>query len=122
MLADVRELAPLRHPAQEPRAGPAAGCCKGKSAPPRVPRLRRALRPGLRKWSGTILADHRADRRTWLTETLGLPATDPDRYAWELVAPGDCDHMPAPQRLLHAVAYRMRWLWALDQARRRAVG
>ena len=29
-------------------------------------------------------------------------------------------HMPAPQRLLHVVADRMRWLQALDQARRRA--
>ena len=51
---------------------------------------------------------------------LGLPATDPARYVWEPVAPGDPDHMPNPQRLLHVVADRMRWLHALDQARRRA--
>jgi hypothetical protein len=30
--------------------------------------------------------------------------------------------MPGPQRLLHVVADRMRWLQALDQARRRAAG
>ena len=68
------------------------------------------------------LADHRADRKNWLTETLGLLATDPDRYAWQLVEPGDHDHMPTAQRLLHVVADRMRWLQALDQARRRAQG
>jgi len=67
-------------------------------------------------------ADHRADRKNWLTETLGLPATDPARYAWQLVEPGDQDHMPAGQRLLHVVADRMHWLQALDQARRRAEG
>jgi hypothetical protein len=29
-----------------------------------------------RKWSGKTLADHRADRRTWLTSMLGISATD----------------------------------------------
>jgi len=75
-----------------------------------------------RKWSGKTLADHRADRKNWLTETLGLPATDPDRYAWEPVAPGDADHMPTAQLLLHVVADRIRWQHALDLARRRAEG
>ena len=75
-----------------------------------------------RKWSGKTLADHRADRKNWLTEMLGLPATDPARYTWQLVEPGDQDHMPAGQRLLHVVADRMHWLQALDQARRRAQG
>jgi hypothetical protein len=40
-----------------------------------------------RKWSGKTLADHRADRKEWLLRTLGVSATDPARYAWELVAP-----------------------------------
>jgi hypothetical protein len=75
-----------------------------------------------RKWSGKTLADHRADRKNWLTETLGLPATDPTRYTWEAVATGDHDHMPTAQRLLHVVADRIRWQQALDQARRRAQG
>ena len=75
-----------------------------------------------RKWSGKTLADHRADRRTWLLETLGLPATDPNRYTWEPVNPGDPDHMPTAQRLLHVVADRKRWHAALTVARARASG
>jgi hypothetical protein len=73
-----------------------------------------------RKWSGKTLADHRADRQEWLLSTLGVSATDPTRYAWELVAPGDPDHMDHARRLLHAVADRARWQAALNEARRRA--
>jgi hypothetical protein len=98
------------------------GACKGKAH--RRACLGYAGRRVLvsRKWSGKTLADHRADRKNWLTETLGLPATDPACYAWEPVAPGDRDHMPTAQRLLHVVADRVRWQQALDQARRRAEG
>ena len=98
------------------------GACKGKAH--RREYLGYAGRRVLvsRKWSGKTLADQRAERKAWLTEMLSLPATDPDRYAWEPVAPGDRDHMPTAQRLLHVVADRMRWLQALDQARRRAEG
>ena len=105
---------------ENPRKNQRPGCCKGKAH--RREYLGYAGRRVLtsRKWSGKTLADHRADRKNWLTETLGLPDPDPDRYTWELVAPGDADHMPGPQRLLHVVADRMRWLQALDQARRRA--
>src|SRR5271169_4679166 len=46
-----------------------------------------------RKWSGKTLDDHRGDRRDWLLRTLGISATDPARYAWEVVAPTDPDHM-----------------------------
>jgi hypothetical protein len=73
-----------------------------------------------RKWSGKTLADHRADRKNWLTETLGLPATDPARYTWEAVKPGDPDRMPNGHRLLHVVADRIQWQTALEMARRRA--
>jgi hypothetical protein len=73
-----------------------------------------------RKWSGKTLADHRADRRDWLLSTLGISATDAARYAWEVVAPGDPDHMDHARRLLHAVADRARWLTALKEARQRA--
>ena len=38
--------------------------------------------------------------------TLGLTGTDPARYTWEPVTPGDPDHMPPAQRLLHIVADR----------------
>ena len=70
--------------------------------------------PGAASWSP---ASGRARRwpitaptaRTWLMETLGLPATDPARYTWEPVTPGDLDHMPTAQRLLHVVADRKRW-------------
>ena len=94
VLADLCELAPLRHPAQERQAGHAAGRCKGKAH--RREYLGYAGRRVLvsRRWSGKTLADHRADRKTWLTQSLGLPATDPARYAWEPVRPGDTDHMP----------------------------
>jgi hypothetical protein len=104
------------------RPGLRPGACKGKAH--RREYLGYAGRRVLvsRKWSGKTLADHCADRKAWLTEMLDLPATDPDRYTWELVTPGDADHMPNPQRLLHVVADRMRWLAALDQARRRAAG
>ena len=72
-----------------------------------------------RKWSGKTLADHRADRKNWLLATLGISATDPARYAWEPVTPGDPDHMAHAQRLLHVVADRQRWQAALNEARRR---
>jgi hypothetical protein len=107
---------------RNPRPGLRPGNCRGKA------HLREHLgyagRRVLvsRKWSGKTLADHRADRRTWLLETLGLPAADPARYTWEPVAPGDPDHMPNAQRLLHVVADRKRWHAALTLARARASG
>jgi hypothetical protein len=73
-----------------------------------------------RKWSGKTLDDHRADRKDWLLKTLGVPATDPARYAWEVVAPTDPDYMDHARRMLHAVADRARWQAALAEARRRA--
>jgi hypothetical protein len=104
------------------KRGMRPGTCKGKAH--RREYLGYAGRRVLvsRKWSGKTLADQRAERKAWLVEILGLSATDPARYAWEPVEPGDRDYMPAPQRLLHVVADRMRWLQALDQARRRAEG
>ncbi|HEY1003917.1 MAG TPA: replication initiator, partial [Streptosporangiaceae bacterium] len=102
------------------RPGTRPGACKGKAH--RREYLGYAGRRVLvsRKWSCKTLADHRADRRTWLTSALGLPATDPRRYSWEPVKPGDDDHMPNGQRLLHVVADRLQWQTALDLARRRA--
>ena len=59
------------------RPGLRPGCCKGKAH--RREYLGYAGRRVLvsRKWSGKTLADHRADRKAWLTGMLGLPATDP---------------------------------------------
>jgi hypothetical protein len=75
-----------------------------------------------RKWSGKTLADHRADRKTWLLATLGITEPDPAQYTWEPVTPGDPDHMPPAQRLLHVVADRQKWHAALTEARARAGG
>ena len=102
------------------RPGLRPGCCKGKGH--RREYLGYAGRRVLvsRKWSGKTLDDHRADRKAWLTGMLGLPATDLRRYTWEPVKPGDPDHMPNGQRLLHVVADRIQWQTALEQARRRA--
>jgi hypothetical protein len=102
------------------RPGLRPGACKGKAH--RREYLGYAGRRVLvsRKWSGKTLADHRADRRTWLTSALGLPTTDLRRYSWEPVKPGDPDHMPNGQRLLHVVADRIQWQTALELARRRA--
>jgi hypothetical protein len=102
------------------RPGLVPGCCKGKAHD--ADHLGYAGRRVLvsRKWSGKTLADHRADRQQWLLTTLGVSATDPARYRWELVAPGDPDHMDHARRLLHAVADRARWQAALIEARRRA--
>ena len=91
---------------EHPWPGMRPGSCKGKAH--RREYLGYAGRRVLvsREWFGKTLADHRADRKNWLTQTLGLSATDPGRYAWEPVAPGDRDHMPPPQRLLHVVPDR----------------
>jgi len=96
------------------------GACKGKAH--RRDHLGYAGRRVLvsRKWSGKTLADHRGDRKAWLTETLGLPATDSAAYRWEQVQPGDDDYMPPGRRLLHAVADRLHWQGALTEARQRA--
>ena len=75
------------------RPGLVPGGCKGKAHD--ADHLGYAGRRVLasRKWSGKTLADHRADRKNWLLTTLGVSATDPARYAWEPVTPGDPDHM-----------------------------
>jgi hypothetical protein len=101
---------------KNPRPGLRPGACKGKAH--RREYLGYGGRRVLvsRKWSGKTLAD----RRTWLTSALGLPATDPARYSWEPVRPGDTDHMPNGQRLLHVVADRIQWQTALELARREA--
>jgi hypothetical protein len=102
------------------RPGLVPGCCKGKAHD--ADHLGYAGRRVLvsRKWSGKTLADHRADRKQWLLDTLGVSATDPARYAWEPVAPADPDFLDHARRLLHAVADRARWQAALAEARRRA--
>ncbi len=105
---------------KDPRPGQVPGQCRGKAH--RREHLGYAGRRVLvsRKWSGKTLADHRGDRKDWLTETLGLPVADPARYRWEIVTPDDHDYMPPARRLLHAVADRLHWENTLAEARRRA--
>ena len=102
------------------RPGLIPGACKGRAHDRQ--HLGYAGRRVLtsRKWSDKTLADHRADRKNWLTATLGISATDPARYTWEPVTPGDPDHMEHARRLLHVVADLTRWQAALTEARRRA--
>ena len=104
------------------REGMRPGWCKGKAH--RREYLGYAGRRVLisRKWSGKTLADHRADRKAWLLQTLGIPKADPARYTWEPVTPGDPDHMSRARRLLHLIAERIQWMAALDKARREATG
>jgi hypothetical protein len=105
---------------KSPRPGLVPGACKGKAH--RRDHLGYAGRRVLvsRKWSGKTLADHRGDRKAWLTEMLGLPATDPATHRWEPVKPGDDDYLPPAKRLLHSVADRLEWERALTEASRRA--
>jgi hypothetical protein len=102
------------------RPGLIPGACKGKAHRPEHCGYagRRVLVS--RKWSSKTLADHRADRKAWLVETLGLEVPDPARYTWAQVTPGDPDYLLPEQRLLHVVADRARWKAALTEARRRA--
>jgi hypothetical protein len=105
---------------KNPRPGLAPGRCKSKAHDSDHFGYagRRVL--ASRKWSGKTLDDHRADRKDWLLKTLGVPATDPARYAWEVVAPTDPDYMDHARRMLHAVADRARWKAALNEAHDRA--
>ncbi len=77
-----------------------------------------------RKWSTKTLADMRTERRAWVLDLLGQtgPAPDPHRYLWALIRPGDPDTAPLAARLLRAVAERVRWRKALDDALARADG
>jgi hypothetical protein len=112
----------LRYGVQPKNAHPGLvpGACRGKAH--RRDYLGYAGRRVLvsRKWCGKTLADHRADRKNWLLAALGQTDTDPARYSWEPVTPGDPDHMEHARRLLHVVADRQRWQASLAEARRRA--
>ena len=99
----LRELAALRRPAQKCPSGPAGGAAARASPSPRIPRLRRPPGSGVAQWSGKTLADHRGDRRVWLIETLGHPGHRPGPVPLGARLPGDPDHVPPAQRMLHVV-------------------
>jgi hypothetical protein len=102
---------------KSPRAGLRPGCCRGKT------HRRETLGFGgrrvlvSRKWSGKTLADHRADRRDWVRNLLGLP-DDPasNRYLWIPASASDPDVLPRENRLVLAIADRARWRDELDKA------
>jgi hypothetical protein len=103
-----------------PRPGLVPGFCRGKAH--RHENLGYAGRRVLvsRKWSGKTLADHRADRKAWLTAMLGLRADEgnAEQRRWQRVDPADPDYLPATQRLLHVLADRSRWREAVIAAKR----
>lgn len=77
-----------------------------------------------RKWSNKTLTEHRADRRTWVLEALGVAdePTDPHRYLWRPVPARDATLAPLAVRLLRSVAERQRWRAHLRALEARAVG
>ncbi|HEX5406454.1 MAG TPA: replication initiator, partial [Pseudonocardiaceae bacterium] len=80
-----------------------------------------------RKWSGKTLADHRADRKTFVTQALaavGIEKAEPDpgRLLWRKVAPGDQNVPPRAHLLMHAVAERISWRAEYDRAMLAASG
>jgi hypothetical protein len=108
------------HPGQRP------GCCRSKAHKPS--HLGHGGRRVLtsRKWTGKTLTDHRADRRAFVLDVLGVPTEsgadptsrtstdlagqpDPTVFAWEPAKPTDPDVAPRSRRLLLAIAQRDRW-------------
>ncbi|MFD3685742.1 replication initiator [Nocardiopsis sp. NPDC058631] len=87
-----------------------------------------------RKWSGKTLADHKADRLTWVLNTLGIDPANEDQgdednprppalsfasgsFEWELARPTDPDVPPRERRLLRAVGEALRRRAQLEAAR-----
>jgi hypothetical protein len=74
-----------------------------------------------RKWSGKTLADHRADRKHFVTELLSAvgiekPVQDTSRLVWNKVRPGDPNVPPRAHLLMHAIAQRVTWKAEYDRA------
>ena len=115
LLAPVRQLAPLRRPAQERPARPCAWRVQGQSPPSRVPWLRGPPGAGLPQMVGQD-----AGRPPGRPQELAPGHSRQDRHrtsqlrTWEPVAPGDPDYMEHARRLLHIVADRQQWQAALN--------
>jgi hypothetical protein len=74
-----------------------------------------------RKWSGKTLADHRADRKAFVLESLAAvgitkPEPNPARLVWQKVQPGDPHQPPRDHLLMHAIAERITWRAEYDKA------
>ncbi|WP_433352838.1 replication initiator [Microtetraspora malaysiensis] len=106
------------------KSGMIPGRCRGKAHKPE--HLGYAGRRVLvsRKWSNKTLTEHKHDRRTWVLEALGLPdkPTDPHRYVWRQVRPGDPGLDPIGVRLLRSVHERQRWRNHLRELEARVSG
>ncbi|WP_068920972.1 replication initiator [Planobispora rosea] len=105
------------------KPGMRSGACRSKAHKPE--HLGYAGRRVLvsRKWPGKSLREHKADRRAWVMEALGLTDDQPvDRYACRPVPTGDPDLLPRARRLLRQISERQRWRRAMQQAEARATG
>ncbi|MGS2644207.1 replication initiator [Streptosporangium sp. G12] len=107
------------------KAGMLPGRCRGKAH--KAERLGYAGRRVLvsRKWSNKTLREHKADRRAWVLDMLGLPddtVTDPHRYLWRPVSSKDPNRTPLAKRLLREVANRQRTRARLIELQARADG
>ncbi|PSK99294.1 hypothetical protein CLV63_10315 [Murinocardiopsis flavida] len=118
---------------QDAKEGMRPGFCRSKAH--RREHLGYAGRRVLvsRKWSGKTVADHKADRLTWVLETLGIDPANPEPdsgadspvrlamagtdTAWELARPTDPDVPPREHRLLRAVGEALKRRAQLDHAR-----
>ncbi|QFU94274.1 replication initiator [Amycolatopsis sp. YIM 10] len=74
-----------------------------------------------RKWSGKSLADHKADRKTFVHEALAAagisrPAEEPARLVWRKVQSGDPHVPPRAHLLMHAISERISWRAEYDRA------
>jgi hypothetical protein len=80
-----------------------------------------------RKWSGKTLADHHADRITFVTQALAAvgiakPAQDTSRLTWRKLTPGDHNVPPRAHLLMHAIAQRIAWRAEYNRAMLAATG
>ncbi|PSK88731.1 hypothetical protein CLV63_12917 [Murinocardiopsis flavida] len=116
---------------QDAKEGMRPGFCRSKAH--RREHLGYAGRRVLvsRKWSGKTVADHKADRLTWVLQTLGIDPANPEPdtdaaspvaiastdTAWELARPTDPDVPPREHRLLRAVGEALKRRTQLDTAR-----
>ncbi|MDA0568065.1 helitron helicase-like domain-containing protein [Streptomonospora sp. S1-112] len=119
-----------------PKPGMVPGYCRSKAH--RREHLGYAGRRVLvsRKWSGKTMADHKADRLTWVLNALGVRTADEHQddgdqppapaplssvasgsHAWELAHPTDPDVPPREHRLLRAVGEALKRRAQLDAAR-----
>jgi hypothetical protein len=109
---------------KDAKEGMTPGRCRGKAHTP--DHLGYAGRRVLvsRKWSNKTLTEHKADRRTWVLEALGIDgeAADPHRYVWRPIPAGDANLPPITLRLVRSIHERQRWRNHLAELQARADG